>query len=62
MLTYMLDTATALSRIPHAFQTNTYLGAIDMALCYGSIVLFAILLHRKRASWYEVLDEKTHNK
>jgi competence protein ComEC len=34
LLTYMLDVVNILSRIPHVFQQNRYLSALDMALCY----------------------------
>jgi competence protein ComEC len=37
LLTYMLDVVTMLSRIPHVFQQNRYLSAIDMAAWYGVV-------------------------
>jgi len=50
LLTYMLDIVNLLSRIPHAFQQNHYLSAIDMATCYiGLVALLGIgYLARKR--------------
>lgn len=56
VLTYMLDVANALSRIPHVFQTNLYLGSLDMALCYGLILLGSAALYRKRRTWFEAIE------
>ena len=52
LLTYMLDVATLLSRIPHVFQTNVYLSALDVAFCYGAILLLAGLFYRKKRVWF----------
>lgn len=38
LLTYMLDIVHLLSRIPHVFQQNRYLSAVDMTLCYVAVV------------------------
>lgn len=63
LLTYMLDSATALSRIPHTFQTNIYFSVFDMILCYAAIVLVLLALYKPvRQRWIAVvknLDE--HN-
>jgi ComEC/Rec2-related protein len=61
LLTYMLDTATLLSRVPHVFQTNVYMGVFDMALCYLLIVAFAIVLKRKAPVWFEEVTDRTRN-
>jgi len=39
LLTYMLDVVNLLSRVPHVFQQNRYLSAVDMVLCYGAVAL-----------------------
>ncbi len=39
VLTYMLDVVNLLSRVPHAFQQNRYLSAVDMGLCYAAVVV-----------------------
>jgi len=38
LLTYMLDVVHLLSRIPHVFQQDRYLSAVDMTLCYAAVV------------------------
>ncbi len=60
LLTYMLDTATILSRIPHIFHQNVYLSVIDMVLCYAVIASIAILLQRRKQAWFT--DIKTDPK
>lgn len=60
LLTYMLDIATVLSKVPHGFRTNTYLTVFDMLLCYAATLLVIALLYRpKQPRWYKGLDEKT---
>ncbi len=48
LLTYMLDVARLLSRIPHVFQQNRYLSAADMAVCYTLIGLLAVFAWRRK--------------
>ena len=50
LLTYMLDIVNLLSRIPHVFQQNRYLSAVDMAVCYAGVVLLLgfAFWHKKR--------------
>lgn len=57
VLTYMIDMTTLLSRIPHSFQSNVYLGWLDMAVCYGLVLIGLSLLYRRRSVWYEETDE-----
>lgn len=38
LLTYMLDVVNLLARVPHVFQQNRYLSAIDMSVCYALTV------------------------
>ncbi len=58
LLTYMVDMATLLSRLPHVFQTNTYLSLFDMALCYALVLLLVYGIYRQRPVWYEAIDVK----
>jgi competence protein ComEC len=54
LLSYMLDVAHLLSRIPHVFHENLYLSAIDMAVCYAAMLGLVGLLvrrQRRRTSW-----------
>lgn len=54
LLSYMLDVAHLLSRIPHIFHENLYLSAVDMAVCYAAMLGLVWLLvrrQRKRSSW-----------
>lgn len=61
LLTYMLDVATMLSRVPHSFRTNTYLSVFDMILCYAAIaLLLAWVYYPKNLRWYQKTD--TENK
>lgn len=59
LLTYMLDTATLLSRIPHIFQSNVYLGVIDMVLCYVLILGLILVLRRRKLMWFDGISDKT---
>lgn len=57
LLTYMLDVARLLSRIPHVFQENRYLSVADMVTCYvfiASLVLFAWRRKRKKSDWQAI--------
>ena len=58
LLTYMLDTAVLLSRLPHAFQQNVYLGVIDMIVCYGFVVFMLFLLRKPRNIWFATIGTK----
>lgn len=62
LLTYMLDTAVVLSRVPHVFKTNAYLSAADMVLCYGLVLLLLYGLYKKRHTWYEKLQPDVADK
>ena len=59
LLTYMLDTATILSRLPHVFQTNVYLGVMDMALCYGLIAILLFALRQKSVIWFSQITNES---
>ena len=52
VLTYMLDTATLLSRIPNGFHTGVYISLLDMLLCYGAVCLGVMVLHKRRKKWF----------
>ncbi|MEJ0072537.1 MAG: ComEC/Rec2 family competence protein [Candidatus Saccharibacteria bacterium] len=54
LLTYMLDVVNLLSRIPHVFQQNRYLSAVDMALCYGGLVAVLLLAYGGRRRYMRV--------
>jgi competence protein ComEC len=56
LLTYMLDTATLLSRIPHSFKSNVYLSAADLVLCYAVIVGIVWILYKPTKSWFDKLS------
>jgi hypothetical protein len=62
LLTYMLDTAVMLSRVPHVFKTNAYLSAADMVLCYGLVLLLLYGLYKRRSTWYEKLQPNMTDK
>lgn len=57
ILTYMLDTAVLLSKIPNIFRSNVYLSVFDMALCYGFVALLLYAIYRPRKPWFTTLDE-----
>ena len=52
ILTYMLDTALLLSRIPNVYKSGAYMSAWDMATLYGLIAAATYAMHRKRKSWF----------
>ena len=52
MLTYMLDMATLLSRVPNIFQTGVYISLTDMLLCYGVIGSIVYLLYKRPKKWF----------
>lgn len=62
LLTYMLDTATLLSRIPHIFRENVYMSAVDMVLCYGVIGALLLFAYRPRKVWFDKLPKMTPNR
>jgi len=47
LLTYMLDIATLLSRIPHVFVQNLSFSLAQMLVCYGMLGSLTIALHFK---------------
>lgn len=64
VLTYMLDIVNMLSRIPHVFQQNRYLSAIDMAACYAVVAAILGLVYygqrrRRRFGFAEYTEEST---
>lgn len=65
LLTYMLDVARLLSRIPHVFQENRYLSVVDMTVCYALIALlvfFGWYRKRRKNDWQAIftkLQEQT---
>ena len=56
LLTYMLDSALLLSRVPHIFQNNTYISAIDMIVCYGLVLALVFGFRRRPVPWFETLQ------
>ncbi len=52
ILTYMLDTALLLSRIPNVFKNGAYMSVWDMAALYGLIAAGTYAMHRKSTSWF----------
>jgi len=59
LLTYMIDVATLLSKVPHGFKTNAYLSVFDMILCYAAMALLLAWLYRpKQPRWYRALEPK----
>lgn len=48
LLTYMLDIVNLLSRIPHVFQQNRYLSAVDMTLCYAGVAALLAIGYASR--------------
>ena len=54
LLTYMLDIAQLLSRLPHIFLQNRYLSGVDMVACYSALLLLVFLLalrEKRRNDW-----------
>lgn len=57
LLTYMLDIATLLSRIPHVFVQNVVLPVAGMVLLYGSVLLVLIILHSREKRKNAILTD-----
>ncbi|HKR82463.1 MAG TPA: ComEC/Rec2 family competence protein [Candidatus Saccharimonadales bacterium] len=57
LLTYMLDMAAALSRIPHAFLQNIGFSLGEMFAAYAAVAIFGLTLHR-RAKRGIITDKK----
>ncbi|PID31091.1 hypothetical protein CSA80_03075 [Candidatus Saccharibacteria bacterium] len=57
LLTYMLDTAVVLSRLPNVFHTNIYISALDMALCYALVIWLLFLLKRRKMVWFSAVHK-----
>jgi competence protein ComEC len=57
LLTYMLDTAQLLSRLPYAFQENRYISAVDMVACYALVlgVLWLFVRRQKRLTDWQTM-------
>jgi competence protein ComEC len=54
LLTYMLDVASLLSKVPHGFRTNVYLTVFDMIFCYAAIVFLLAWIYRpRRPHWFD---------
>lgn len=47
VLTYMLDTAQLLSRIPHIFIEHIHIVAVQLTLLYGAVAFVVVVLWRK---------------
>jgi competence protein ComEC len=63
LLTYMLDVVKLLSHIPHVFQQNRYLSALDMAFCYFMVVFviwITYYLHHRRRR-FSLVSEAEEN-
>lgn len=48
LLTYMLAVVRMLAGLPHIFVQNRYLSVIDMALCYGGLLLTLVLIYLRQ--------------
>jgi len=53
LLTYMLDVATILSRVPRVFQTGMYISVHDLVICYGAVAALAYILNRPKSVWFK---------
>jgi competence protein ComEC len=58
LLTYMLDTAAMLSRIPHAFVTNLAVSFPSMLAGYGTVSLFCLALWHKAVAKHGIITDK----
>lgn len=58
LLTYMLDVAHILSRVPHVFVQNVSLSIFGMSLLYGTVLFALLVLHsRNKAKTGKLTDE-----
>jgi competence protein ComEC len=62
LLTYMLDIATLLSRIPHVFVQNLVLNLLQLVILYGTLAGFVyVLQHRSRLKYVTITDRNNEN-
>ncbi|MDB5185048.1 MAG: hypothetical protein JWN38_856 [Candidatus Saccharibacteria bacterium] len=60
LLTYMLDTSTLLSRIPHVFHQNLYLTTAGMYCAYAAVIALAVALSFKHRLQSGILTDKNY--
>lgn len=58
VLTYMLDAAHLLSRLPHAFTEGIGFSLVHMVVCYMAVGLLVLTLHFKNRGNNGILTEK----
>lgn len=60
LLTYMLDVATMLSRIPHVFVQNLAFSLVELAGLYGIIATMIYLLYHKSTLKYAIITDRNN--
>ncbi len=48
LLTYMLDIVNLLAHLPHVFQQNKYLSAVDVAACYTAVLVALLFVYYRQ--------------
>jgi competence protein ComEC len=60
LLTYMLDIATLLSRIPHVFVQNLALSLAQLIILYSSLAGFTYVLYRRSRLRYATITDRNN--
>jgi competence protein ComEC len=59
LMTYMLDMATLLSRVPHAFIEHIGFSLPMLLTCYGAVLIIILVMIAKNARKYAIITDKT---
>ena len=54
LLTYMLDVAALLARVPHGFVQQIEFRLWEMLIAYGLVVIFCLVLHSYKNSQIDI--------
>ncbi|MGB4966830.1 MAG: ComEC/Rec2 family competence protein, partial [Candidatus Saccharimonadales bacterium] len=61
LLTYMIDTALVLSRVPKVFQSGVYISAVDLSICYLVVAAVTYLLNKPKDLWFRSVTTYRQN-
>jgi ComEC/Rec2-related protein len=61
LLTYMIDTALVLSRVPKVFHSGVYISAVDLSICYLGVAAVTYLLNKPKDLWFRSVTTYRQN-
>jgi competence protein ComEC len=62
LLTYMLDVAGLLSRIPHVFVENLSFSLVAVCVMYLAVLFVTVVMHRRLAPNYAIITDRNNPK